>query len=198
MIGGFRLPALTLVAALALGACTAGPRPPLYVPMETAGSYGFFHEELGQNRLRVGYRAPIARAYELSRAERQREGERLVTLSYDLALLRAAELAAARNAPSFDVDDRQNDVDATVRTDYGPDPFYPPWPYWHHRYRPYPFYGPGLYVERSTEVAAGVTFVATLREGAAGAFDTGETLSRLRARLPPADRPAGAPTGSGT
>ncbi|MFN4089950.1 MAG: hypothetical protein ACK4QW_13045 [Alphaproteobacteria bacterium] len=185
MIGLLRVGAVGFALLLALAACETRPRPPLYSPLATVGSFGYFDEALGGDRVRVGYRAPIARASSLTAAERRREGERLITLSYDLALLRAAEIASERGAASFDVTERENDVDAAAHTHFVPDPFYPPWPYWHHRYRPFPLYGPG-HVERFTEVAAGVTFVAQLHDRpGVGAFDTAETLARLRLRHPP-------------
>lgn len=188
--------AAVLIAAGVLSGCAATPRPPLYSPLETTGRFGYFTEDLGEDRVRVGYRAPIRRDRDLSRAERDREGERLVSLSYELALLRAAELASARGAPSFDVSGRENDVDSTLRTVYAPDPFYPPWPYWHRRYYdPFPFYGAPYYgtpyaVDRSTEVTVSVVFTAELRRDMSGAFDTAATLRRLWEKYPP--RPEGA------
>lgn len=173
-------------ACLAVAACSGTPQPPLYSALQATGSFGYFTEDLGGDRVRVGYRAPIRKAHGSSRAERQRESERLVSLAYDLALLHAAELATGRGAPSFDVSDRQNDVDATVQSVYGPDPFYAPWPYWHHRYAPFPLYGGPVYSEPYTEIAVSVTFVAELHPGAGGAFATAETLDRLQREHPTA------------
>lgn len=180
-----------ILGCLAAAACTAGPKPPLYSALQTTGSFGYFDEDLGRDRVRIGYSAPIRRSHDFSRAARERESERLVNLAYDLALLHAAEVAERRGAASFDVAERENNVDATIETAYGPDPFYAPWPYRHHRYYgPYPFYGSPIYADRSTELAVGVTFVAEMRRDAGGAFPTGETLSRLRQRYPAPTQPA--------
>lgn len=183
-----------VLGCLAAAGCAAGPRPPLYSALQTTGSFGYFDEDLGQDRVRIGYSAPIRRSYDFSRAERERESERLVNLAYDLALLHAAEVAERRGAASFDIAERENNVDATVDTAYAPDPFYAPWPYRHHGYYgPYPLYGPPIYADRSTELSVRVTFVAELRRDASGAFPTGETLARLRQRYPaPAQPVAGA------
>lgn len=183
-----------VLGCLAAAGCAAGPKPPLYSALQTTGSFGYFDEDLGGDRVRIGYRAPIRRSYDLSRAARERESDRLVSLAYDLALLHAAEIAEGRGAASFDIAERENNIDATVETAYAPDPFYAPWPYRHHRYYgPYPFYGPPIYADRSTEIAVGVTFVAELRRDDAGAFTTSETLARLRQRYPGPSEPAGSP-----
>jgi len=181
-----------LAACLAVAACSSAPRPPLYSALQTTGSFGYFDEDLGANRVRVGYRAPIRKAYSSSRAERERESERLVSLAYDLALLHAAEVATARGAASFDVADRQNNVDATVETAYGADPFHAPWPYWHHRYAPFPVYGGPAYGERHTEIAVSVTFVAELHPGTDGGFAAPETLKRLQREHPSVTGPTAA------
>ena len=183
-----------VLGCLTAAGCAAGPKPPLYSALQTTGSFGYFDEDLGQDRVRIGYSAPIRRSYDFSRAERERESERLVNLAYDLALLHAAEVAERRDAASFDIAERENNVDATVDTAYAPDPIYAPWPYRHHGYYgPYPFYGPPIYADRSTELAVRVTFVAQLRRDASGAFPTADTLARLRQRYPaPAQPVAGA------
>src|SRR3546814_2691378 len=111
------------LGAVALAGSETGPRYPLYSSVQTTGSFGWFDEDLGRDRVRVGYRAPIERASAFSRAERRQEAARLVNLSYDLALLRAAEVAADSGAPSFDIDERENNVDLAVHPGYAPDPF---------------------------------------------------------------------------
>lgn len=176
-----------LFGAGALSGCESRPRPPLYSSAQATGSFGYFEEQLGKDRLRVGYRAPLRRDSTTSQGERRREADRLVNLSYDLALLRAAELAQVQGAPSFDVSERENDVEVAVYTHYAPDPFYPPWPYWHPRYSYWPhhyggYYGPMHYGGRSSEVAVSVTFVVTLKPDGGGAFDTADTLASLRSK----------------
>src|SRR5690606_17993905 len=50
-----------LFGAGALSGCESRPRPPLYSSAQATGSFGYFEEQLGKDRLRVGYRAPLRR-----------------------------------------------------------------------------------------------------------------------------------------
>src|SRR5690606_4429472 len=77
---------LVVLSAGGLAGCESRPRPPLYSSAQATGSFGYFEEQLGSDRLRVGYRAPLRRDSTTSQAERRREADRLVNLSYDLAL----------------------------------------------------------------------------------------------------------------
>ena len=183
-----------LVAAGLLAGC-AGPRYPLYSPVQATGTFGFAEEQLGNDRYRVTYRAPIRRGYELSPAERQRVAEHGIELAYDMALMRAAELALAAGAPRFDVSERRNDIDADVRVGYAYYPYYDPFPYrpyYRHRlFHPWG-YAPVAFPEERTEVAVAVSFLLTLhRTHSAGGFDAQETLQRLRSKYPHAAPSAG-------
>ena len=182
-----------LIAALPVAACTSGPRYPLYSPVQATGSFGFSEEPLANDRFRIAYRAPIRRGYELSRAEAERLAEQSIELSYDLALMRASELTLSQGAYSFDIADRQNEVEADVGIRYVP--YYDPLPHWHWRRHPYryphglglPPYGPIGYPEQHSEIAVSVSFVMTLRRApGSGAFDAQSTLHRLRAKYPQA------------
>src|SRR5690606_16759014 len=130
-ITAVRILGLALAALIGLAGCAAErPRYPLYSAVQVTGSFRYFEEHLGGDRYRVGYRAPIRRAYSLTRAEREREAQRLINLSYDLALLRAAELAQAQGAAGFDIADRENNVEVNVHEGYAYDPLFPPFPHW--------------------------------------------------------------------
>ena len=190
-------PFLLIAAVLPLAGCATGPRYPLYSPVQATGSFGFSEEQLADDRFRMAYRAPIRRGYDLSRAEGERVAEHSIELSYDLALMRAAELALSLGAHSFDIADRQNEVETDVGLRY---PYYAPLPhwYWHrHPYRyPYalglPPYGPVGYPEQQSEIAVSVSFVMTIRRGSSnGSFDAQATLQRLRAKYPGASAATG-------
>src|SRR3546814_14199557 len=90
------------LGAVALAGCETGPRYPLYSSVQTTGSFGWFDEDLGRDRVRVGYRAPIERPSSLSRAERRHEAARPVTLSSAVSLLPPARTAAHRAVPPPD------------------------------------------------------------------------------------------------
>ena len=182
-----------LLGGFGLAACATGPTYPLYSSAQTTGSFGYYEESLGDHRMRVGYRAPIARAYSMSRAERRREAERLVNLAYDLALMRAAELTLSRGERYFSISDRENNMETNIEDQYAYDPFFAPWPYYGYRYyyAPYVPFGPPVYRDRYTEVAVEVSFVADLRPAPGqDSFEAQETLERLRAKYP---QPAAAP-----
>lgn len=186
-----------LSAFLLLAAC-AGPPGPIYVPFGQAGGYGYAEEQLSETRLRVRYEAPTRTAYDVGRTERERAAAARVTLAYDMALRRAAELALARGFRAFAVTERQNDVLVDVAPDY---PFYP------HGYSPFLFHGP-LYrrhfghhhlhhyphfLDRNATVGAGVTLLVELRRtDGPDALDAKATLARLQAKYPDA---APAPVG---
>ena len=179
--------AFLLLGGLGLAACATKPTYPLYSPAQATGSFGYYEESLGDHRWRIGYRAPIARAYSLSRTERRREADRLVSLAYDLALMRAAELTLAQGEQYFSVSDRENDVETNVEDQYAYDPFFAPWPYYGYRYyySPYVPFGSPVYRDRYTEVAVEVSFVVDLRPAPGReSFDAREALEWLRAKYP--------------
>ena len=172
------------LAALLLAACAGTPRP-LYAPFGEIGGYGYTEQQLSETRLRVRYEAPLDTAYDAGRIERERQSGARVTLAYDLALLRAAELALARGFAAFAVTERQNDVAVEVEPDYPfyRDPFFFPGPFGRRRY---PFYYPPAYsFDRQTTYGAGVTLLVELRRVAGpDALDARATISRIRAKYP--------------
>lgn len=180
-----RLAALWFAAGLLLAACATGPRYPLYTPLETAGSFGYSEQQTSADSYRVTYRAPIETTYRYGQAAREREGDRLLTVAYDLALRRAAELALANGYPAFTIERRDNEVTLDVQRRYddpffGPYAFYPP----HSLRYGYPFYHPFYYPRYSrpeTEIAAEVTLeVQFQRSPGPDSFDAQKTLDRLR------------------
>lgn len=177
------------IAALLLAACAGQPRP-LYAPFGQLGGYGYTEEQLSETRLRVRYEAPTDTTYDVGRLERERQADAQVALAYDMALLRAAELALARGFPAFAVTERENDVAVDVQPVYPfyRDPFLFPGPF-HRRRHPY-FYPTPYYFERHATVGAGVTLLVELRRSAGPeALDARATISRLQTKYPNA-RPA--------
>ena len=178
------------LAALLLAACAGTPRP-LYTPFGEVGGYGYTEQQLSETRLRVRYEAPLDTAYDAGRIERERQSNARVTLAYDMALLRAAELALARGFPAFAVTERQNDVAVEVERDYPfyRDPFLFPGPYGR---RGYPFYYPPAFgFDRQTTYGAGVTLLVELRRTAGpDVLDARATVGRVRAKYPTGLTPA--------
>lgn len=163
-------------------ACTTQQPKPLYTSLQAAGTYGHFEEQLADDRFRVGYDAPVETRYRGSRAERRREVDRKIALAYDMALLRAAEIAQARGHETFQISQRENDVRIEERDEYyyGA-PYMFPHPYWTHRYYAMPYYAYPRSMDRITEVAVSVRFVAEL--GAEGksedVLDARDVISRV-------------------
>jgi hypothetical protein len=113
-------------AALALFALAAGcsfAPPPLYVPM-SAGSYGYAEQQTGDISYRITYRAPVFSTFSYGRATRDRIANERVALAYDMALLRAADIALARGMPAFREIRRDNDVQVDVQDDPLDDYYY--------------------------------------------------------------------------
>ncbi len=179
-----------ILAALALvTACESGPVYPLYTPLEVAGSFGYAEQQLADTVYQVSYSAPIQWTRSYRRAARQRRSERLVTLAYDLALWRAAELSLAGGFPAFEVAARENDIQFDVRYDAFYDPFFYPDAFFGHgqfgHYR-------AIYHDRFSELAVRVSLTVRLRPAAtATSFDAARTLARLRAQHPDATGPGG-------
>lgn len=172
------------LAALLLAACAGQPRP-LYAPFGELGGYGYTEQQLSETRLRVRYEAPTDTTYDTGRIERDRQSDAQVSLAYDMALLRAAELALARGYPAFAVTERENDiaVDVTPRYPFYRDPFLFPGPF--HRRRHLHYYPPPYYFERHATFGAGVTLLVELRRTVGPeALDARATLARLQAKHP--------------
>lgn len=177
---------LPLAALLLLAACATQPAQ-LYAPFGQLGGYGFTEEQLSETRLRVRYEAPTRTTYDAGRIERERQAGGRVALAYDMALLRAAELALARGFPAFSVTQRQNDVAVEIEPDYPyfGDPFL-----FHSPLRRRHFHRPGFYFPQST-VGAGVTLLVELKRASGDdAIDARATAARLRAKHPAAFPPA--------
>lgn len=163
-----------------LSACAASPPPPLYASLEATGDYGYYEEQLSDRRFRVGYDAAIETRYSGSRAERRREVDRKVAVAYDMALLRAAELAHQHGAEVFAIDARENNVRIEERDEYRGTPFLFDHPYWHHRYYAVPYYAYPDFVDRVTEISVQVSFTATFgRSAAEDTFDAGQVIERI-------------------
>jgi len=172
---------LPIGALLLLAACATQPAQ-LYVPFGQFGDYGFAEEQLSETRLRVRYEAPTRTTHDAGRIERERQAGGRVALAYDMALLRAAELALALGFPAFSVSQRQNDVAVDVDRDYPyfGDPFLFHSPFHRRRH----LHRPAFYFPQST-VGAGVTLLVELKRTAGDdALDAAATATRLRAKYP--------------
>ncbi len=184
--------ALALVPALLAAACSTAPPPPLYQPRDATRTYGYFEQQVAPGRYRVGYSAPVERTAAYDSIERKRETDRLIDLSYDLAMLRAAQLATAAGRPAFELSERENNVQVDTRVEAYPYPgaIYPFGPYYRYGWYPYPYaYGPYA-GGRDTFIGVEVQMTATLLDALRpGAFDARETLSRLLAKYPEAAPP---------
>ena len=143
-----------LISATLVG-CAQAPPVPLYGPLAATRAFGYSEQPLSQTAVRVMYVTPAVRVNSYSQIEAVRT-ERM-TLAYDLALWRAAELTLAAGNPAFTVTDRQNDVDVHDYTYYG-DPW-DPWgcPYYYRGCFARPGYWPP---DRWIDVGARVSFVA--------------------------------------
>lgn len=177
-----------------LTACTSPQPRPLYASLQSSGSYGYFEEQLSDDRFRVGYDAPVETRYRGSRGERQAEVDRKVALAYDIALLRAAELAQTRGHETFRISQRQNNVRIEERDEYRGTP-YPGFyhPYWHHRYFAVPYYAYPEFIDRVTEIAVSVSFNSHLGApvGEEDSFDARDVIARVSQKYGIPRYPAG-------
>ena len=166
---------LLLAAAVLLAACAS---PPLYQPQSGPDSFGYAQRPVGDGGLyEVSFRAPprITFAYYAT----DRLSDQRLRLAYDLALLRAAELALSHvNQPAFAVRRRDNDVQVDIRRDddayhdgFGSAP--------RTTAVPYLLYDDEPYAVISAQVTLLVEFIPTL---APGAFDAVATARQLRQR----------------
>ena len=171
------------VAALALlaAACTSAPRP-LYVPL-VGSTHGYAERPTGSASYEIIYRAPIYSTYAYGRASRDRIAQEQTAIAHDMALLRAADLAMARNMPAFRETRRDNDV----RADVEDDPFYDSAfnrPFYDGRfYQPAPYISPQRRTLMDVSVRIEVVLEPTVQ---AGAYDAVEVKRRLLAAYPTA------------
>lgn len=176
-----------VLAALAVAGCAAGPSYPLYTPRTVAGTFGYSEQPVSQTRFKVTYAAPVRRTYTYGGSRRDRDADYLVSLSYDMALRRAAELTLAGGYQAFKVVERNNDVEINVSYDYYGDPFYYD-PYYHRhghpyyrypRYPYYPYYNDPFYSPYA-RLAAEVTLLIEMRHTASNdTFDARTTRDRV-------------------
>lgn len=106
-------------ALLVLVACA--PRPG-YVPISEHGFFGYSSEVVGPARLRVTFTAPRRGAGGDYTPADGPSAAANAQQAFDLALLRAAELAQADGWREMTVLNRETDVEARVRYNYYSDP----------------------------------------------------------------------------
>ena len=181
-----RLSIVLLALALALGGCATGPSYPLLSPLATAKSFGYAEAPRGENRYGVTYVTPARLAFGAAGPSGS-DAEAARTLGYDMAVWRAAQLAAASGFEGFRVSDRQADVT------FYPDPLdldFPPsyWgPGWWRRRDPFwgmndPWPPPRLLL------AARVTIdVRLVHAPGPDDYDTAGVLAQLAHTYPGAD-----------
>lgn len=177
------LPPVRLIAVVALAllvaACTATPRP-LYVPLATS-RYGYAEQPTGDLSYEVTYRAPLFSTYAYGQTSRDRITQQQLALAYDMALLRASDLALARGMAAFRELRRDNDV----RVDVESDPFYQNGfsrPCYDYRYcTPTPYISP----DRRTVVDVAVRLQVQLEPRAvSGTYDAADSKRKLLAAYP--------------
>ncbi len=98
-------------ALLVLAACSSGPR---YVPLSDHGRFGYSAEDIGEAQIRVSYVAPRRTVTGDRNPATSAAARASLREGFDLALLRASEIAVARGSPELSVVERQNDVDAQI------------------------------------------------------------------------------------
>lgn len=187
---------LFAAVGLLLAACASGPSYPLYSPQAVAGSFGYSEQKLGPANYKVTYVTP-ARGVADSRNAVDERRQSLLTMSNDLALWRAADLARANGHNEFRVTRRDNDVD--VQRDYYDNGYYD-----RRRFGPPfgpPYYGPSMYgppwpytyVRMSARTTLMVEFGKRPGEDF---FIADDAIARLRQTYPGADQPIAIPQGS--
>lgn len=177
--------------ALGLAACSF-TQPPLYAPLGALGNYGYAERQTGDNAFQIVYRAPVFSTFSFGPATRERLASERTALAYDMALLRASDIALARGMPAFREIHRNNDV----RVDVQDDPFNDYWfnrPCFDWRFcSPPPFASR----DRRTLVRSTVTLDVQLEQSLqAGAFDARATRTRILAARPNALPPEQLPRG---
>lgn len=196
------LPALGIAVLALTAGCsgTQGPPRPAMVAIEvTGGDYGFSETKLGDSEYQVRYVEPRLQV-SADRASRQSATDTAKQRSYDLALLRAVQLAGEQGYSALQVlrERRDADVDVLERRyrrawpfagfGYFGHPFYGhrPWfPYHYDEYPYFPYYPyDGDYLARDAafaRVSATLT-VKFLEEPREGSLDVAKTASDLQKR----------------
>ncbi len=197
---------LTLALVAGCSAMTTPPRPAM-VALETNGDYGYSETQLADDQFQVRYAEPRLQV-STNVTDRQTAIEASKQRSYDLALWRAADLAATKGFVALQVvqDRRDADVDVTDRRRYRrlspfigygyygyPTRGYRPWlPYHYEEYPYFPYYPyEDDYFDRQA-ASARVTVTLTvkfLRDATAGAMDAATTAAALKQRYATATFP---------
>lgn len=179
------------IVALTLAACSF-TQPALYEPLGALGNYGYAERQTGDNAFQIVYRAPVFSTFSYGTATRQRLANQRTALAYNMALLRASDLALAHGMPAFREIHRSNDVHVDVHDD----PFDDYW--FNRRCFDWRFCAPPPYVsrDRRTLIRVAVTLDVQLEQSLqAGAYDARAMRNQILAAhpdaLPPKQLPAG-------
>lgn len=106
-----RAMALGVLAVLVLAGCSQRPG---YVPLSDHGRFGYAVENTADEAFRVTFKAPRRTVTGNRDPANSAAARETVREAFDMALLRAAEVAVARGRPELSVVGRENDVDAQV------------------------------------------------------------------------------------
>jgi hypothetical protein len=179
-----------VLLALALAGCAIGPSYPLLSPLAVTKSFGYAEAQRGENRYSVTYLTPARLAFSAA-GPNEGDAEAARTLGYDMAVWRAAQLAAAAGYEGFHVSDRQADVT------FYPDPLdldfppsYPPsyWgPGWWRRRDPFSGMGPPWPPPRLLLAARVTIDVRLLHAPGPDDYNTTGAVSQLARTYPGAD-----------
>ncbi|MFN4281161.1 MAG: CC0125/CC1285 family lipoprotein [Alphaproteobacteria bacterium] len=181
---------LLAAVGLLLAACASGPSYPLYSPSAVTGTFGFSEQRVADNSYKVTYVSPTRQAAD-SRAAIDDRRQSLLTLTNDLALWRAADLALANGQKEFRVTRRDNDVDVQ-RSVYDSYPYYQRGRRYGPPYRPY--YGPNFYgppwPDTSVWLRATTSLIVEFgRKPGEEFYFADDAIARLRQTYPGADQP---------
>ena len=190
-----------IAIALLLSACAAPEPPkPAMAPFGVNGDFGYSERDLGTDqsgaaKIEVTYRGSVVKVDSRNPRDDFRNHMEL-DKAYDLALWRAAQIAADRHKAGLKVetDSKNSDVEIQRRTYYQPDPFYDPFfdPYDDPFWPPFrrlngPDFGP-MYHFRDVQTATSraeakvtVTFYDAFDPKVDGMLETDATLARLKA-----------------
>jgi hypothetical protein len=185
-----------IASALLLCACaTPEPPKPAMAPFGINGDFGYLERDLAPDRIEVTYRGASVKVDARNPRDDFRNKIEL-DKAYDLALWRAAEIAADRHKAGLKVekDSKNSDVDLQRHTYYRPSPFYDPFfdPYDDPFWPPYsrlngPDYGP-MYRFQEVRTATSraeakltVTLYDAFDPNVDGMQATDSTLARLKA-----------------
>jgi len=190
-----------IAMALLLSACaTPQPPKPAMAPFGVNGDFGYSERDLGTDqtgaaKIEVTYRGSVVKVDPRNPRDDFRNHIEL-DKAYDLALWRAAQIAAERHKAGLKVesDSKNSDVEVQHRTYYRPDPFYDPFfdPYNDPFWPPYrrlngPDFGPMYRFEdipaatSRAEAKLTVTLYDAFDPKVDGMLETDAALARLKA-----------------